>query len=80
MDRKVNNPSDFQFLKEQSMNIRNNEISITYTSAILEECLNDLKTLKIHPWVYKKGITKAIESLKLSNEQKEELRNLRKSR
>ena len=43
MDRKVNNPSDYQFLKEQSMNIRNNEISITYSSAILEECLNDLK-------------------------------------
>ena len=43
VDRKVNNPSDYQFLKEQSMNIRNNEISITYSSAILEECLNDLK-------------------------------------
>ena len=41
------------------------------------QCLNDLKTLKIHPWVFKKGITKAIESLRLDKLQKEELKKLR---
>ena len=43
-----------------------------YDKVILK--LNDLK---IHPWVFKKGLTKAIESLKLSNEQKEYLKKLR---
>ncbi len=45
-------------------------------------CLNDLKSKKFHPFVYKKGITKAIESLRLNKEQKERLkalRNLKKS-
>lgn len=41
------------------------------------QCLNDLKMLKIHPWVYKKGITKAIESLRLDKNQKDELKKLR---
>lgn len=43
IDSKVKNASDYKFLKEQSMNIRNNEVLITYESALLEECLNDLK-------------------------------------
>jgi len=41
------------------------------------ECVNDIKTKKFHPWVLNKGITKAIESLRLNEEQKEELRNLK---
>ncbi len=41
------------------------------------QCLNDLKTLEIHPWVFKKGVTKAIESLRLDKLQKEELKKLR---
>lgn len=41
------------------------------------QCLNDLKTMKVHPWVYKKGLTKAIESLVLTKEQKEEIKRLR---
>ena len=44
VDRKEANPSDYDFLKEQSMNIRNNIINITYSSALLEECLNKLNT------------------------------------
>ena len=45
-----------------------------------KQALNDIKTLKIHPWVLKKGITKAIESLRLTKEQKEELRLIRNSK
>lgn len=41
------------------------------------QCLNDIKKYKIHPWVYNKGLTKAIESLRLSKKQKEELRQYR---
>lgn len=44
-----------------------------YTQAI-----NDIQTLKIHPWIFKKGITKAIESLRLNNTQKENLKLIRK--
>ena len=43
------------------------------------QTLKDIKTLKIHPWVLKKGITKAIESLRLAQTQKEELKSLRKT-
>ncbi len=39
-------------------------------------CLDDIKTEKIHPWVLKKGIQKAIESFRLKKEQKALLRNL----
>ena len=43
IDAKVKNSEDYQFLKEQSMNIRDNEVKIIYTSTVLEECFNDLK-------------------------------------
>ena len=43
VDCKVKNKEDYQFLKQQSMNIRNNEITITYDSDVLEKCLLDLK-------------------------------------
>jgi len=45
-----------------------------------KECFNDIQNLTIHPWVKNKGITKAIESLKLDKKQKEELKILRKSK
>ena len=41
------------------------------------QCIKDIKALKIHPFVRNKGITKAIESLRLSKTQKEELKKLR---
>ena len=44
-----------------------------------KQSIEDIKKLKIHPWVLKKGITKAIESLRLTKEQKEELKALRQS-
>jgi len=44
-----------------------------------KQSIEDIKKLKIHPWVLKKGITKAIESLRLTKEQKEELKVLRQS-
>lgn len=43
------------------------------------ECINDIKTKKFHPWVLNKGIVKATESLRLSEAQKEELRKLKYS-
>lgn len=42
-----------------------------------DACINDLKDSKFHPFVYKKGITKAIESFRLNKEQKEKLKVLR---
>ena len=44
VDCKVKNKEDYQFLKNQSMNIRNNEITITYDSDVLEKCILDLKS------------------------------------
>ena len=43
IDSKIKNKEDYAFFKEQSMSIKNNMIKITYSSAVLEECLNDLK-------------------------------------
>ena len=43
-----------------------------------DKVLEKINKLKIHPWVFKKGLTKAIESLKLTKEQKEKLRQIRK--
>ncbi len=40
-------------------------------------CIEDIQNLKIHPWVLNKGITKAIESLRLSKKQKEELKKIK---
>lgn len=40
--------------------------------------LKDIQKLKIQPWVLKKGIAKAIESLRLTKEQKNELMQIRK--
>ena len=44
-----------------------------------EQCIKDIQKIKIHPWTLKKGITKAIESLKLTKIQKDELRKIRQS-
>lgn len=44
-----------------------------------QKCLEDIKNLKIHPWVLKKGITKAIESLRLTKEQKIQLKKIRQN-
>ena len=41
------------------------------------EVRKDIQKIEIHPWTKNKGITKAIESLKLTKEQKEELRKIR---
>ena len=43
VDSKLKNKDDFAFFKEQSMSIKNNLIKITYSSALLEECLNSIK-------------------------------------
>lgn len=56
IDSKVKNASDYEFLKDQSMNIRNNEVLITYESALLEECLNDLKG-KLERFISAAGFT-----------------------
>ena len=40
---RVKNPNEFDFLKEQSMNIRNDEVILTYNSALIEDLINDLK-------------------------------------
>lgn len=45
-----------------------------------ETCLADIKKLKLHPFVFKKGIQKAIESYRLTNEQKEILRECIKTK
>ena len=42
------------------------------------QAINDIQKLQIQPWVLKKGITKAIESLRLTKEQKNELMQVRK--
>lgn len=42
--------------------------------------IENVKNSNIHPWVLKKGITKAIESFRLTKEQKEELKRLRNSK
>jgi len=42
------------------------------------QAIKDIKIFDIHPWVFKKGITKAIESLRLTKDQKEELKLFRK--
>ena len=44
-----------------------------------EQCIKENQKIKIHPWTLKKGITKAIESLKLTKIQKDELRKIRQS-
>ena len=54
VDHKINNASDYEFFKEQSMNIRNNEVLITYDSALLENCLNDLK-VKLERFIHAAG-------------------------
>lgn len=41
------------------------------------QTLLNIKNSKIHPWVAKKGLTKAIESFRLNKNQKEELKILR---
>ncbi len=43
VETKVKNPQDYVFFKEQSMGIKNHTIKITFSSAILEECLNSIK-------------------------------------
>ena len=43
VDSKEKNPEDYAFFKEQSMSIKNNLIKITYSSSLMEECLNLLK-------------------------------------
>ena len=53
---KVNNANDFEFFKDQSMNIRNNEVLITYDSALLEGCLNDLKK-KLERFIHAAGFS-----------------------
>lgn len=45
-----------------------------------ENCTKDLKSTNINPWVFKKGITKAIESKRLTEEQKKELKLIRLSK
>lgn len=45
-----------------------------------EQTLKDIQALKIQPWVLKKGITKAIESSRITKEQKEELKLIRNSK
>jgi len=42
-----------------------------------KKCLEDIKNANIHPFVLKKGLTKAVESLRLNKEQKNEIRKLR---
>lgn len=44
-----------------------------------DQTLNDIQNLKFHPWVLKKGITKAIESLRLDKKQKDLLKTIRKN-
>ena len=43
VDSKEKNPEDYAFFKEQSMSIKNNLVKITYSSSLMEECLNVLK-------------------------------------
>ena len=45
-----------------------------------DKCIDDIQKLKIHSWVKNKGLTKAIESLRLTKEQKDKLKKLRNSR
>ncbi len=45
-----------------------------------DKCIEDIKKLNINTWVKNKGITKAIESLRLTKNQKEKLKQLRNSR
>ena len=42
-----------------------------------DKTLNIVKKEKFHPWVLSKGLTKSVESFRISKEQKEELKNLR---
>ena len=42
-----------------------------------DKTLNIVKKGKFHPWVLSKGLTKSVESFRISKEQKEELKNLR---
>lgn len=44
-----------------------------------DKCIKDIQKIKMHSWVFKKGVTKAIESLKLTKIQKDELRKIRQS-
>ena len=43
VDCKEKNKEDFEFLKDQAMNIRNNYVQITYKSSLLEDYLNTVK-------------------------------------
>ena len=43
-----------------------------------EQCLSNIQKSQINSWVKNKGITKAIESLRLSTKQKEELKEIRR--
>ena len=45
-----------------------------------DKCVNDIRISNMHSWVFKKGITKAIESQRLNSMQKDILKELRKSR
>ncbi|MBR3605018.1 MAG: DNA alkylation repair protein [Candidatus Gastranaerophilales bacterium] len=45
-----------------------------------DKCIDDIKTLDIHPWVKNKALTKAIESLRLNKKQKETLKVIRNFR
>lgn len=44
------------------------------------QALKDIQSINMQPWVLKKGITKAIESLRLNDKEKAKLRSIRNSK
>jgi len=81
--------SDYKFVMQKISEFNNEQyyakMAVAWCLSVCiiknyKQALLDIKTLKIHPWVFKKGITKAIESLRLTKEQKDELRLIRNSK
>ena len=80
--------SDINFVLEKIKQFNNNEyyakMGVAWCLSIciihnFEKSIDFIKNNQIHSWTVKKGITKAIESLRLNESQKEILRNSRSS-
>ncbi|MBQ4646527.1 MAG: DNA alkylation repair protein [Candidatus Gastranaerophilales bacterium] len=78
--------SDYEYVIEKISKFNNEQyyakMAVAWCLSICiiknyDKCLKDIQKIEIHPWTKNKGITKAIESLKLTKEQKEELRKIR---
>lgn len=80
---------DYEYVIQQICKFNNDayyaKIAVAWCLSICiiknyNQAIEDIQSYKIHPWVLNKGITKSIESLRLTKEQKNHLKEIRKSK